>query len=52
MSNEAAKSQIDRFRDMAKRLGADQDAEALDRIFGKVVPPVVPETPKTPKGDE
>lgn len=35
-------AQADRFRKIARELGADQDEGALDRVFGKVVPPVVP----------
>lgn len=38
------KSQSDRFIETARELGADQDADALDRVFGKVVPPVLPIT--------
>lgn len=49
------KSQSDRFIETAQELGADTDADALDQVFGKVVPPVVPEaqgagsTPAKPK---
>ncbi len=39
-------SQHDRFIETARELGADADGEALDRVFGKVVPPVVPKPPK------
>ena len=38
------KDQKERFIHTAHKLGADQDAEALDRVLGKVVPPVVPIT--------
>ena len=37
--------QSDRFIETARELGADTDADALDRVFGKVVPPVAPKTP-------
>lgn len=40
------KTQCERFIETARELGADTDAEALDTVFGKVVPPVVPEPPK------
>lgn len=36
-------TQHQRFVETAKRLTADQDDSALDRVFGKVVPPVLPE---------
>lgn len=42
------KTQSDRFIETARKLGADKDAEALDRVFGKVVPPVVPEAKRAP----
>ena len=42
---ETAATQHDRFIETARKLGADTDAEALDRVFGKVVPPVVPKAP-------
>ncbi len=38
-------TQADRFIEAARELGADTDADVLDRVFGKVVPPVVPNTP-------
>ena len=36
------KSQPERFIETACELGADTDAEVPDRVFGKVVPPVMP----------
>ena len=35
-------AQRERFEKTARELGADQDPDALDRVFGKVVPPVLP----------
>ena len=46
---ETATTQQDRFIETARELGADTDAEALDRVFGKVVPPVVPKMPSPEK---
>ena len=41
-------NQIDRFKDAAKALGADQSDDALDRIMGKLDLTKKPElTPKT-----
>ena len=36
------KGQRARFTETARELGADQDPDALDRVFRKVVPPVTP----------
>jgi hypothetical protein len=44
----SATSQHARFLETARELGADQDTDALDRVFGKVVPPVVPEAKRAP----
>ncbi len=33
------KTQFDRFVETAKKIGIDEDSEALDRAFEKVVPP-------------
>lgn len=38
----AGDSQADRFIETARALGADKDEGALERVFGKVVPPVLP----------
>ena len=38
----SATGQHARFLETARELGADQDEGALDRVFGKVVPPVLP----------
>lgn len=46
-----AVSQYDRFIETARELGTDQDAEALDRVFGKVVPPVVPSKSEDAKAE-
>jgi hypothetical protein len=35
----ADKEQYDRFREFAREVGADGDAEAFDRAFRKIVPP-------------
>ena len=43
-------SQPERFLETARALGADKDEGALDRVFGKVVPPVLPKAPE--KRDE
>lgn len=43
------KRQSNRFIETARELGADKDDEALDRVFGKVVPPVVPKAPESEK---
>ena len=48
---QGSKSQADRFRETAKKLGADQDEGALDRVFGKVVPPVLPKAPSSSDGE-
>ena len=42
------RAQHARFVQMANELGAVANADALDRVFGKAVPPVVPE-PRTDK---
>ena len=39
-----------RFIETAERIGAD-DPDALDRALGKIVPPVLPETPPYPNQD-
>ena len=44
----AGKPQRFRFEEMARNLGADQDEGALDRVFGKVVPPVLPDAKRAP----
>ncbi len=44
--NKVDDAQRDRFIETARKLSADTDAEALDRVFGKVVPPVVPKAPE------
>lgn len=33
------KPQHERFKEAAKELGADKNAEAFERAFGKIVPP-------------
>lgn len=46
------KPQRDRFLETARALGADQDEGALDRVFGRVVPPVVPKPAEKPEDKE
>ena len=42
-------SQLQRFKDMAKEVGADESPGALDRAFGKVDPKKTPsKEPKRP----
>jgi hypothetical protein len=36
------KHQIDRFRETARELEADESGEAFERAFGKIVPPKKP----------
>lgn len=31
-------TQVDRFKDMARKLGADESEEHFERAFGKIVP--------------
>ena len=44
--------QIDRFKDAARELGADQSDDALDRIMGKLDLTKKPEPEKKEKRDE
>jgi hypothetical protein len=44
--------QSERFLETARALGADKDEGALDRVFGKVVPPVVPNASQKDEGQE
>lgn len=34
--SEAAKSQLDRFKETARELGVDESEDALDKIMGKL----------------
>ena len=48
-------AEYQRFLDMAREVGADEDPEALDRAFNKVVPrnpitPAIPTVRRGPKG--
>ena len=47
--SDAQASQHDRFLEAARKLGADKDDGTLDRVLGKVAPPVRPNPPKTDK---
>jgi hypothetical protein len=35
----------------ARGLGADKDEGALDRVFGKIVPPVLPKAPENDQSE-
>jgi hypothetical protein len=39
------KRQSERFRETARKLGADESEEAFDRAFRKIVPPKVAKRP-------
>ena len=39
------RSQHDKFVEIARELGADGDDSTLDRVLGKVAPPVLPKKP-------
>lgn len=42
---EDPKEQHKRFKEHAREIGADKDPEALERAFGKAVPPKKPKKP-------
>ena len=46
VAKRSEENQHARFIETARKLDADQDPDALDRVFGKVVPPVVPKAPE------
>ncbi len=39
---EDPQAQHERFKEAARKIGADKNAEAFDRAFGKIVPPKKP----------
>ena len=45
-------SQRDRFIEAARQLGTDHDEETLDRVLGKVAPPVLPRQPQSHKVED
>ena len=46
---EAAATQLERFREMAREVGADESPGALDRAFGKIATKKAPKTPAKSK---
>ena len=44
---EDPKAQHERFKELARETGADKNAEAFDKAFGKIVPPVKPKREKS-----
>jgi hypothetical protein len=48
------KVQAERFKEAAREVGADESADALDRVMGKLdlKKKVEPEQPKGPAGDK
>ena len=49
-NSEKERSQSDRFKEAARKAETNDDPEAFERVFGKIVPPIVPagEQPKRP----
>lgn len=45
---EAAKAQLDRFKQTARELGCDETGEAFERAFAKAVPTKKPAKKPTP----
>ena len=43
MTDREVKSQLDRFKEAAQKAQNNNDPEAFERLFGKLVPPIVPE---------
>jgi hypothetical protein len=44
------KSQADKFKDLARDVGADEDEEAFDRALGKIARAQLPKEPDAKKG--
>jgi hypothetical protein len=46
MTDCTKKSQLDRFKETARKIGADESPDALDKVFGKLVMKRKPEDEK------
>jgi len=46
---ETTAEQLERFREMAREVGADESPGALDRAFGKIAPKKSPKAPAKSK---
>ncbi len=46
---ETTAKQLERFREMAREVGADESPDALDRAFGKFDPKKTPKAPAKSK---